>query len=218
MKKSLIVAVLLVGMVVLPSFAQEDEVRPATYSFQGRVGMLFTGGEPFENGAAFEIGMMVRLAGPLHLNISGGTSNFNGGAEVVPLTTEFADFWEEFLTIYNVYDIEKSTYRINFFNLGGAIKFGAGAFEPYVVAGAGIYYVRFSVPFSYAAIGFPPETAAYTNITDSKYLYGFNFGGGINFKINDLIGFGGQVTYHYINSDALENQLMTTFGLNVTLP
>jgi hypothetical protein len=218
MRKTILVAALLLGLAVLPALAQEEEERPAKFSFQGRVGMLFTGGAPFENGAAFEIGMMMRLTGPFHLNISGGTSNFNGGTEVMPLTTEFADFWEEFLTVYDVYDIERSTYRINFFNFGGAVKFGAGRIEPYAVGGVGIYYVRFSFPFSYAMKGLPPEAATFTNVTDSEYFYGGNFGGGMNFKINDLIGFGGQVTYHYINSDVLENQLMTTFGLNVTIP
>jgi len=218
MAKTIVITALLLGVAILPAWAQEDESRPAKFSFQGRVGVLFTGEEPFENGAAFEIGMMLRFAGPLHLNISGGTSNFDGGTEVVAFTPEFGDFWEQFLNEFDVYDVEQNTYRMNYFNIGTAIKLGMGPVEPYVVAGGGIYYVRFSFPFSYAEKGFPEEAKVFTNITDRDYLYGFNFGGGMNIKINELIGFAGQVTYHNLNSDVLNNQLMATFGLNVTIP
>jgi len=218
MRKTIVLTALLLSVAIFPAWAQDEEDRPAKFSFQGRVGALFAGGEPFENGAAFEIGMMMRLAGPFHLNIGGGTSNFDGGMGIVALTPEFVGFWDQFLLEFDIYDIEQSAYRMNYFNAGGAIKFGAGPIEPYAVAGGGIYYVRFSVPFSYAGKGFPEETKVFTNITDNKYVYGYNFGGGLNIRINDLIGFAGQVTYHYLDSEVLNNQLMATFGLNVTIP
>ena len=217
MRSSWIVAVLVLAVAALPALAQEDEERPAKYSFQGRVGALLSGDEPFENGAAFEIGMMMRLGGPLHLSIAGGTGNFDGGLEPVALTPEFEEFWSGVEEEFEITEKKQAAYRLNFFTTGLAAKFGAGSFEPYVVAGGGIYYVRFSQSFRYTEIAFPGNTAL-TNVTDSDYFFGGNFGGGINFKINALVGFAGQVTYHYIDCDGIDNQIMATFGLNVTLP
>jgi len=217
MREKMIIATLLLGLLAVPALAQEEEeFRPGRISFQGRVGALFTGSEPFENGAAFEVGLMWRLAGPFHLNISGGTGNFDGGLEPQPLTEEFAELWENFNNTVVILDREKASYRMNFFNFGGALKFGGGAFEPYAVGGAGVYYVRYSQVFSFFDPMFQADITS--NATDSTYFYGFNVGGGINFRINDLISFAGQVTYHYINSDVIGHQVMATFGMNVTIP
>ena len=92
-----VVVLLLCG--ALPALAQEDdEYTHSPFSFQGRVGALLVGEEPFQNGASFEIGMMIRLMSGIHLSFGGGTANFKGGTEPIPITEEFALFWEEFLT------------------------------------------------------------------------------------------------------------------------
>ncbi len=193
-----------------PAFAQDnDELRPTPFSFQGRVGALFTGGEPFENGAAFEIGMMFRIAGGLHLSFAGGTANFEGGTEPIPLSEEYAEFWELFTEEFPVFDAEPARYRLNFGTVGAALKFGRGRIEPYAVGGVGVYQARFVHTITFIEIA---------SFQDQKYLFGWYAGAGANYSINDIIGFAGQVTYHNLDTDALDNQIMATFGLNVTIP
>ena len=211
-----VVGLLLFG--ALPALAQEDdEYSRSPFSFQGRVGALLVSEETFQNGASFEIGMMVRLMSGIHLSVGGGTANFNGGTEPIPITEEFALFWEDFLTLYEVVDPQEPRYRINFGTAGLALKFGGGAFEPYVIGGVGIYQVRFTYTFDYAPIGFP-VLYDITSLQDQKYLSGWHAGGGVNVAINQIIGFAGQVSYHALNTEAIDNPIMVTFGLNVTIP
>jgi opacity protein-like surface antigen len=224
-KTLLAVAVAILAFLPLTAFAQDDDIKPPRFSFQGRVGALFAGGEPFENGATFEFGMMVRMASALHLTFAGGSSNFKGGTEPVPFTEEYAAFWESVLEQFHVLDPQPAKYRVSFGTLGVAFKVGTKRFEPYAVAGVGLYYGRFNYQFSLADIRIPldyvlthPEFVDIATIQDTKYLFGWNVGGGLNISINQIIGFGTQVTYHAINTEGLENQITATFGLNVNIP
>lgn len=216
---------ILILLSALPALAQDDDDRPSPFSFQGRVGALLMSEESYESGATFEFGMMARFAPNIHLNITGGSSNFKGSTDPLPLTEEYASFIEEAKEEFHILDPEKAQYRISFGTVGVALKLGRHKIDPYFVAGVGIYYTRFVHQFNYADKTIPleflqdnPMFLSIATLQDSKYLYGWHAGGGVNVAINQIIGFGGQVTYHSVSSDALAEQITATFGLNVIIP
>ena len=79
--------------------------------------------------------------------------------------------------------------------------------------------MRFTYTFDYAPIGIPFDVeTGITSLQDQKYIYGWYAGGGVNVAINQIIGFAGQVSYHALDTEAINDPIMVTFGLNVTIP
>ena len=216
--RNLVVTVFLLAVAAVPVLAQDDDdYQPSPFSFQGRVGALFAGEDPFKDGASFEIGMMYRVFSNVHLSISGGTSNFEGGTEPAALSEDFALFIDDVQKDFAIVNPDEARYRINFGTFGAAFKLGRGRFEPYAIGGIGIYQVRFVYTFDYQSLLVPIDTGV-TSVQDQKYMFGWFAGGGLNYSINNIIGFGTQITYHSLDTDAIDEQIMATFGLNVTIP
>lgn len=218
-------AVLLAILVfaTLPVTAQDDEERVSKYSFQGRVGAVFTGDEPFENGATFEVGGMYRLSGPVYLNFFAGTINFESDNAIRPISEDFALFWDNIQRDFNVFDMDDIRYRLNFGGVGLVMKMEAGRIEPYIVGGIGAYNTKFTATFSFVDKAVSQELqelfGTITSVEDSKTAIGWHVGGGLNYSLNQIISINGQVSYRDIDLDSFQNGLISmTFGLHVKIP
>lgn len=225
MKNTLFVAAV-VFVLLLPlsaSAQEEEEYTVSPFSLQSRVGGVYTGGDPYSNGATFEVGVMYRLAGPLNLSFFGGFTNYTNSSDFVPAVTEdFAIFWENFLETYDVVNIDKLSYRMNFG--GGGLTFvkKIGRLEPLFTAGVGAYQVKLISTFSYVRKEVPEpfrdSFATFISLEDSKVFFGYNAGAGLYYSFNQIISFGGQVTYHAIDTDVIEDLVSVSFGLNIKIP
>lgn len=225
MKKMLSAAVVtFVLLLPLTAFAQEEEENTVSpFTLQSRVGGVYTGGDPFGNGATFEVGVMYRLIGPLNLSFFGGYTNYTGTGDFIPsLTEDFTSFWNSFLEQYDVVNIDKLSYRVNFG--GGGVTFvkKIGRLEPLVTAGIGAYQVKLTSTFSYVEKVIPDPYrdafSTFVSLQDSKVFFGYNIGAGLYYSFNQIISFGGQVTYHIIDTNAIENLVSATFGMNIKIP
>ena len=73
--------------------------------------------------------------------------------------------------------------------------------------------------FRFRSLDDPPGAPyTVTSVEDDEYVWGWNAGAGVNFSVNQIIGFGGQFTFHGLQHEALEDQYSVTFGLNVKIP
>lgn len=224
MKKISLAAVVLILLITAGSvLAQEQEEEEySTLLFQGRVGGVYTGGDPYKNGATFEVGALAHFRGPVYIQAFGGISNFESEGDIMPLTDEFGQLWDGILATNEITSIDDLRYKMNFVGAGLALKLNTGRFQPMVHAGLGAYHVKFVTSFSYANLSIPEEVrdkfAVLTSLEDSKWEYGFNFGGGLYYKFNPIMNFGAHVNYHMIDSDAIENQISFTVGMLVEVP
>ena len=217
------VACLAIALAPVVGFAHEDdEYQPSSIAFQGRVGGVYTGGEPFNNGATFEVAALFHLQGPLYLNVFGGIANYDSDGDIIPVTDEFGAFWDDFTDTYRVLSIDDLRYRLNFVGAGGTITLGAGKLEPQISAGVGAYQVKFVTSFSYVDRAVPDEFVdrftTLLSLEDEKWELGYNIGGGLYYRFNQIINFGGHVTYHMIDTDAIEDLVSFTFGMHIRVP
>jgi opacity protein-like surface antigen len=223
MKKTVTVAAALILLMAMPMVAQEEEeYEVSPIAFQGRVGAMYTGGEPFENGATFEVAALFHTAGPLYLNIFGGISNFDSEGDVIPITDEFIAFWDDFTANVDILDMDSLRYRVNYVGAGATAALGAGRLEPQVFGGVGAYQVKFITSLNYVEKVIPEEfreaNSFFGSFEDSKWFLGYSFGGGLYYRFNQIINFGGAVTYHYIDTDVIEDLVSFTFGLHIRVP
>lgn len=223
-KMIIIAAFAFVLLLPLAASAQEeDEYRVSPFTLQSRVGGVYTGGDPYTNGATFEVGVMYRMAGPLNLSFFGGFTNFTNTSEFLPaVSEEYASDMERFLEDYVVVDLDKLRYRMNFGGAGVTLVKKFGRLEPLITAGVGAYQVKLISTFSYVEKVVPEpvraDFATFISLEDSKVFFGYNVGAGIYYSFNQIISFGGQVTYHAIDTDAIENLVSASFGLNIKIP
>lgn len=224
MKKiSLAALVLILLMTVGPVMAQEEEEDEySKLLFQGRVGGVYTGGDPYKSGATFEVGALAHFKGPVYFHAFGGISNFESEGDVVPLSDEFNDLWTAITDTSTILSVDDLRYKLNFVGAGLSMKLATGRFQPVVNAGVGAYHTKFVTSFSYVNKSVPPEFqdkfAVLSSLEDSKWEYGLNFGGGLYYKFNPIMNFGAHVNFHMIDSDAIEDQVSFTFGMLVEVP
>ena len=224
MKKiSLAAVVLILLMSFGPVMAQEEEEDEySKLLFQGRVGGMYTGGDPYQMGAAFEVGALVHFKGPIYLQAFGGISNFDSEGDVVPLTEEFGQLWDGITEVNDILNIDDLRYKLNFVGAGLAIKMNTGRFSPMINAGIGAYHTKFVTSFTYVNKTVPAELqeqfSLLSSLEDSKWEYGLNLGGGLYYRFNPIINFGAHVNYHMIDSEAIEDQVSFTFGMLVEVP
>lgn len=200
----------------------EEQIKPARWAFQGRVGALYPGGDPFKVGAAFELGGMWRIQGPFYLMGYAGIGNFESEGDVVPITEGFVDFWDLFLDTWHVIDVQEIRYRMNYGGGGVAMMFTTGRFEPFLSAGIGAYQVKLQakVEFIDPAVPEPlwPSLSNLDTFQDSETFLGYMFSGGLYYHFNQIISFGGQATYHAINTDKIDDLMTFTFGMHINIP
>jgi hypothetical protein len=210
-----------------PLFAQaddddNDQIQPARWAFQGRVGALLPGEEPLKTGAAFEINAMWRISGPFYAMGYGGIGNYESEGDVVPITDEFANFWTGFLEDFVILDVSEIRYRLNYGGGGVAMMFTAGRVEPILAAGIGAYQVKLIPSFEYVDRLIPeplwPQFSALSSIEDSETFMGYMLSGGLYYHFNQIISFGGQATYHALDTDKVDDLLTFTFGMHINIP
>lgn len=228
MKKTLAIAALALFAVTLAAFAQtsRDDQEPALLTFQGRVGGMYTGGDPFENGAAFEVGTMIRFTGPIYFHIFGGITNFDKEGDILPITPEFADTLEGLQVDNEITDINRLNYKMNFFGAGLGVIQDLGPLEVHLNAGAGAYELSFVADFDLFPRGVPDDIpdglrdalTTFLSLEDKEWLYGFTVGGGLYYDFNEIISFGGHMNYHNIDTEAIDNPISFTFGMHIKVP
>lgn len=210
----------LVPFQVVAQDEEEDDVSPI--AFQGRVGGVYTGGDPFKAGATFEGAALIRFTGPLYFTVMGGSANFESDGDLVPITDEFAQFWEQVLETNEILNND-IRFRLNFVSAGATFIGDFGKLSPQITGGVGAYQVKFVTTFRAVPKPVPPpdlidDFAFETSLEDSEWFLGYNFGGGLYYKFNKIVHFGGSVIYHAIDTDAIEDLVSFSFGMHINIP
>jgi hypothetical protein len=201
MRNALYGALLVTVIAAAPARAQTD--RPVHFTIGGGMSKpLADVAERFRTGGAFTMGLTFEPEEPLGLQVEYGFNALDGPETRIPLmATPVA-------AVTNTALIE-SRHRIHYFVANGMLRpSGAGRFQPYGVAGGGIYHRSVSLttpdvgfttycdPYWY--ICYPTPVEVDRVIGDrSTWDPGFNAGGGLAIRLGQAAAFYIESRWHY---------------------